>query len=211
MEIHAHVPKIGKTPAHWLLEGLLIVVSVGLAFGVAQFRESRENHELAARVLKSLHAEVEHNLAILQPENAAHRKWVDALAKADTSKSSQTGLDVFFATRPELPAEFRTAFPPLRRGAWDAALSTGALRLIDYDVVAAFSDIYQMQELVSGAVKTLASSGLSSTAAFDPASRAVSVRQLVLAMTEVEGTERLLLDLYRQHLSTIRAAANGER
>ena len=25
MEIHAHVPKLGKTPVHWLLEGLFIV------------------------------------------------------------------------------------------------------------------------------------------------------------------------------------------
>jgi hypothetical protein len=210
VELHGHVPKIGKTPAHWLLEGLFILVSVGLAFGVAEFREHRANHELTARVLKSLQSEVEHNVAILEPENAAHRKWVDALAKADSSKSGQTGLEVFFATRPDLPADFKTAFPPLRRGAWDAALSTGALRLIDYDLVAALSDIYQMQEMVSGAVRAMSTGGLSSTAAFDPSSQVVSVRQLWLAMTEIEGTERLLLDLYRQHLPAIRAASNAE-
>ena len=141
MEIHAHVPKIGKTPAHWLLEGLFIVVSVGLAFGVAEFRVSRANHELAARVLKSLQVEVEHNLAILEPLVPIHSKWVEALAKADTSKSTQAGLDVWFATRPTLPADAKSPFPFLRRSAWDAALSGGALRLIDYDVAASLSDI----------------------------------------------------------------------
>ena len=83
MEIPAHVPKVGKTPVHWLLEGLFIVLSVGLAFGVGQYRESRADHELAARVLKSLQAEVEHNLAILEPLQPIHRKWADVLAKAD--------------------------------------------------------------------------------------------------------------------------------
>ena len=30
MEIHAHVPKMGKTGVHWLLEAILIVACVGL-------------------------------------------------------------------------------------------------------------------------------------------------------------------------------------
>ena len=46
MEIHAHVPKPGNTVLHWLVEGLFIVISVLLAFGVAQFRESRAEREL---------------------------------------------------------------------------------------------------------------------------------------------------------------------
>jgi hypothetical protein len=36
VEIHAHVPKIGKSAGHWLLEGLFIAISVLLGFGVAQ-------------------------------------------------------------------------------------------------------------------------------------------------------------------------------
>ena len=38
--------------------------------------------------------------------------------------------------------------PIVRRGAWDAALSTGALRLINYDVVAALSDDEDMLALI---------------------------------------------------------------
>ena len=208
MEMHAHVPKVGKTPVHWLLEGLFIVLSVGLAFGVGQYRESRADHELAARVLKSLQAELEHNLAILEPLQPIHRKWSDVLAKADTSRSSQTGLDVFFVTRPALPADAKSPFPFLRRSAWAAALSGGALRLIDYDVAAALSDIYTTQEIVSDNLHRLTTGALSSTATFEPASRTASVRLLWLTMADIESSEVVLLDLYRQHLPAIRAAAN---
>ena len=34
VEMHAHVPKIGTTIGHWLLEGLFIVISVGLGFWI---------------------------------------------------------------------------------------------------------------------------------------------------------------------------------
>ena len=50
VDVEVHMPKIGKTAVHWLLEGFFIVVSVGLGFGVAQYRESLANHELAVRV-----------------------------------------------------------------------------------------------------------------------------------------------------------------
>ena len=54
MEAEVRIPKVGKTTIHWVLEALMILVSVGLAFGVAEYRESRANHELATRVLRSL-------------------------------------------------------------------------------------------------------------------------------------------------------------
>jgi hypothetical protein len=92
--------RIGKTPPQWLLEGIFIIVSVALGFAVAQYGEYRSNRELATRVLKNLQGEVEHNLALLEPMVPIHHKWVEALDKVDTSNSSQSGLDLYFATRP---------------------------------------------------------------------------------------------------------------
>jgi hypothetical protein len=137
VEAEVRIPKAGKTASHWALEALMILVSVGLAFGVAEYRDSRANHELATRVLRSLQTEVEQNLAALEPWSAYNRRFLDALAKADTSSSRQSTIDVYLAARPALPAGATLDTPTVRRGAWDAALSTGALRLIDYDVVAA--------------------------------------------------------------------------
>ncbi len=208
MEIHAHVPKLGKTWAHWLLEGLFIVVSVLLGFGVAEFREARADRELAARALNGVRAEMEHNLAILDPYVRMHAQWLQTLEKADTSKGTQTGLDVWFATRP--PLEGKTPFPTLRRSAWDAAVSSGVVRLIDYDVAAALADVYNMQQLATANVQRLAAGPLSSITTYDPSSRVPSVRLLWLTLADIQSAEALLLDLYRQHLSTVRNAAGSE-
>ena len=210
MEIHAHVPKAGKTAAHWLLEGLFIVVSVALAFGAGEYCEYRANRELAARILESLRAEVEHNVAILEPLVPVHEKWAGALAKADASNGNQSGFDVFFATVPKLPAGTQSVFPILRRSAWDAALSGGGVRLLDYALVAALSEIYDLQEIAGGNVVRLAAGPFVSTETFDYANGAASVRMLRVNVANIYSSEVVLLDLYRKHLPAIRAAANAD-
>ena len=211
MGIQSTIARTGKTPPQWLLEGLFIVVSVALGFGVAQYGEHRSNRELAARVLTNLQRELEHNLALLEPMVPVHRQWVEALDKADTSDASQSGLDLYFATRPALPKGAPSPFPFLRRSAWDAAVSGGALRLIDYDVATALSEIYRVQEISTDNVERLAKGPLSATDTFDPARRVASVRLLWMTTLDIESAEVLLLELYRQHLPTIRAAAGRAR
>lgn len=184
----------------------MILVSVGLAFGVAEFRESRANHEFAGRVLRSLQAEVEHNLAGLERWTSFNATFQQQLAKADTSNSSQSAIQVYLAARPPLPPGATLDAPRVRRGAWDAALSTGALRLVDYDVVAALSDIYQMQDGYGVIVGRL-TTAMHGASAFDPASRVAVVRQASAELSELAYSEKLLIDLYRQHLPAIRAAA----
>src|SRR5262249_46243368 len=63
---------------------------------------------------------------------------LDALRKELEAKgvpASSTASGVFFATRPDL-GNAKSSFPILRRAACDTALSTGALRLVDYDLAA---------------------------------------------------------------------------
>jgi hypothetical protein len=213
MEIHAHVPKIGQTLGHWLLEGLFIAISVALGFWLTQVREERQNHELAARVLKGLELEVQYNLVTLEPFMDIQQKWLDAMEKLGATTDRQTGFPVcptsstacgvFFATRPNL-GEIKTSFPIFRRAAWDTALSTGALRLVDYDLAAGLSEIYQMQDIFKSNLDQV---GLSSTAWFDPAAREAAVRKQYMAMVELLYDERqLLLPLYRKYLPLITAA-----
>jgi hypothetical protein len=113
------------------------------------------------------------------------------------------GMCVFFATRPDL-GDIKTSFPIFRRAAWDTALSTGALRLVDYDLAAGLSEIYQMQDLFKGNLDKV---GPSSTDWFDPAARDAAARKQYMAMVELQYDERqLLLPLYRKYLSLIGAA-----
>lgn len=210
MDTEAHAVRTRKPLPHWLLEGFFIVVSVALGFGVAQYGERRSEREFAGRVLDGIVAEVEHNHAVLAPLVPIHRSWVETLANAATSEGSQSALDVYFAARPQLPPGAQSPFPILRRSAWDAAVSGGALRLIDYDVAASLSEIYRMQEIAADNVDRLATGALSSTDTYRPATRHAALRLLWLTLADIQSAEAMLLDLYEQHLPAIRSAASAK-
>jgi hypothetical protein len=200
-------------PPNWLRESLFIVISAALGFGAAQYGEYRDNRELAARILRNITAEVEHNAAVLRPMVPVHRRWVATLAGADSVGAGRSALDVYFATRPELPRGATSPFPLFRRSAWDAALTGGGLRLIDYDLydlAADLSEIYRMQEIATDNVDRLAKGALSSVATYDPASRSAATRLLWLSLADIESAEEGLLRLYDQHLPALRAATGGE-
>ena len=209
METQSSPTKGGRRPPHWVYEGLLIVVSAVLGYGAAQLGEHRANRELADRVLAGVRAELEHNRALLAPIVPLHGVWVEALANVDpdTTGDARSALDLYFATRPALPDGLHSAFPFLRRSAWDAALSGGTLRFIDYDLAAALSELYRVQETATDNVNLLAHGALSQTAIYDPASRAPAVRLLWLTLADIQSAEAVLLDLYEKHLPALQHAA----
>lgn len=199
-----------------LLEGTLIVVSVLLGFAVAQYGEDRSDRQLAERALTSLLAELEYNLALVEPYIAFHRAHIQALqpyvtlqraaaAGAHAGVTADTsGFEIFSKVRPALPPNAETDTPLVRRAAWDAAASSGALRLIDYDLIASLSAIYEMQDhLAQAAGRT----PMTSAAFFDPRDRVASIRQAQTALGEVVWTEQSLINLYRQQLPGLRSAA----
>jgi hypothetical protein len=178
----------------------LIVVSVALGFAVSQLGESRAERRLAARVLKGVGAEVEYNLATVEPYIRVHHQWADALGKEAASTGTASGVEVFLATRPELPPRTKTNIPVLRRAAWDTTLSTEGLRLLDYEVAAGLSEIYGWQGRLEASAERIASE----TAFFDHGSRDASVKRTWWAMQDVVTAEEALVVLYRQHLSAVR-------
>jgi hypothetical protein len=136
-----------------------------------------------------------------------HDQWVTAMAAPALGEAGQSGIDVFFATRPPLPANARSPFPVLRRSAWDAALATGALRLIEFETGAALSDIYRVQEILTENVNRLAEGALAQVAVYEPSSRVASVRLLWLTLADIAAAETELLKLYQQHLQLLEGAA----
>jgi hypothetical protein len=197
--------KTRKIAARWLFEGVFIVISVLLGFGVAQYGENRANKELAQRALTSLQAELEFNLAAVEPYVAFHRAYVDALEKVNTA-NGESGFQIYLKVRPPLPHSSETDVPLPRRAAWDAAVSSGALRLIDYDLIARLSEIYTMQEHLGAAIGRIP---VSSPAFFDPASGDASVRLSQAALNEVAWAEQSLVALYRKQLPELRASIDN--
>jgi hypothetical protein len=118
---------------------------------------------------------------------------------------------VYVQTRPPFPTKSNAEFPiEVRRGAWDAALSTGALRFVDYDVVAALSHLYQVQQFYGEAIVRI-STAVTATPAFEPASRALVNRQLFVDMQSLIFAERTLMETYQKDLPAIRDAAKALR
>jgi hypothetical protein len=193
----------GRPPLHWLLEGLLIVVSVVLGFAVSEYGKARDDRELARRMLAGIQAEIEYNRKTLEPFIPIHRAWSEALARRNPADGSGAAVELFFETRPALPAEIKANVPLLRRAAWDTAVSSGGLRLIDYDLAAALSEMYRMQDYAYSTFGAM----FSQPAFFDPAGRAGTFKQAQTMMVEMTWAEETVLGLYDKHLPAIRAAA----
>jgi hypothetical protein len=188
-------------PSHgFAREAFLILTSAILGYAAAQFGARRQDVELAREALRGLQEEAEYNLAVLEPFVPMHDQWVSAMEAPALGEAGQSGIDVFFATRPPLPAAAQSPFPVLRRSAWDAALAAGALRLIAFDTGAALSDIYRAQEILTDNVNRLAEGALSQVAVYDPSSRAASVRLLWLTLADIAAAETELLKLYQEHV-----------
>jgi hypothetical protein len=203
VEDHAPLVARRRSIPSWLAEGAFIIISVLLGFAVAQYGESRADAELKRRALASLQAELEHNLAATEPYVDFHQAYHEALAKVDAAATRESGYQVYIRVRPRQAGQ-QTDVPILRSAAWDAATMSGALRLIDYDLIAGFSEIYQMQDHLGDAIDRIP---VSTPAFFDPAMGAASVRLSHAAIGELWWGEKTLVELYRKQLDALRASA----
>lgn len=195
----------GKKTSQWALEGTFIVLSVALGFAVSQSGESRTERQLALRILESIRAEVEFNKRALAPYVPFHREWRDRLTAADSKTVRTSGADFFFACRPVLPSDMRTNVPMLRHAAWDTATSTGALRLIDYDLAAGLSEIYSLQQYAASTFSAL----FGQSAFYDSGSAVSTARLAQTVMLEMTWTEELLIGLYEKQQPALQAASEG--
>jgi hypothetical protein len=196
--------RMDRGMVRWLVEAALILVSVAVGFGAAEFGQYRESRALERAVLAGVRAEVEANLAALEPLLVKHRQWQAALAGATASDTAKTAFDVLFVLRPDAGV---TIGMPLKRAAWNTAVSSGALRLLDYDAAEAISEIYGYQELMVENHNRLVGAALYSPATFDPAMRQTAVRVLWGVLSEIAGNEAALRDLYVKHLPLLQSAA----
>jgi hypothetical protein len=187
----------------FVVEGTLIVASVLLGFAVAQYGENRSDAALRARALASLQQELEHNLAAVEPYIEFHRTHLEALRKADAGATGESGYEVYIRVR-SVPEWMKTDVPIVRTAAWEAASSSGALRLLDYGVIAGLAEVYQMQNHLGTAIDRIP---MSTPAFFDPAMGAASVRLSQAAVSELLFAEQSLVALYKKQLDALRATS----
>lgn len=185
------------------MEALLIVVSVALGFAVNEWRQSVADRDLAARVIRNVRAEIEHNHATIAPQVKRHQAIIKTLAST-TGRDGQAAWDVLVES---LPDRQGFGLAPPRQAAWDAAVSSGAFRLIDYELAAVISEIYVAQDQVYGSLVNRVTGAIYTSDMFDPATRSRALPVLRWVLVEMEGNERYVLELYEKHLPTLRAAS----
>ena len=87
------------------------------------------------------------------------------------------------------------------------AISSGALRLLDYEVASSLSAIYSYQDLMTESHNRMVGGTFYTTAAFERPPTDAALQMLRGVMSEIAGNEKGLLDLYRDHLPVLKRAA----
>jgi hypothetical protein len=131
---HRHRPA-----SRLLLESVLIVVSILLAFALNGWWEARQDRNLALHALASFEKEIGQNRANLldvMPYHVQLHELIAGLAGTIRTFEDVRGLEGFDG--------FQPAF--LTTTAWSTAIATGALNHLDYDLVSELSSVYTFQE-----------------------------------------------------------------
>ena len=156
-------------------------------------------------VLRAVAEEVKQNEVELSAAAAKHREWEKALRNVDASADGKAAFWLMLESRPQAAGSIMV---PLKSAAWQMTVSTGALRLLDFEVGQAISDIYSTQALITDLHSRTVADVLWAPAAFDPAMRAVSAKLIWAVMSEVASNEEALVELYRRHLPLLQRASS---
>lgn len=185
-----------------ILESVLIVLSVLLGFALNAWGERRAEHRLADAALANFRREIEANLGELERVQPKHAEFAAQLAAAAATSDPGEGRSAFEIFAGLLP-EGGLDVPPLREAAWETAVSTGALRLLEYDLAARLSETYLIQRsTVMPTIQRLADR-FSDTSNFDPAVRERVLRVHHRLITDLAGQEAYLIETYRGTLKLL--------
>lgn len=126
-----------------LVEGAMVVFAVVVALGVDEWRESRQNQELAARALDGIAAEIRSNR--------------EELAASDEVNQALLVMVLEAATDSVLPEEFGVNFEYslLSSSAWESAQVTRATQFIPLERVQTLAKLYGLQSLFQDSQDTV--------------------------------------------------------
>jgi hypothetical protein len=187
-----------RSPVRVVFESVLIVVSVLLAFGLNEWRMQRADRALATSVLMSFRAEIQANLELLHHFQPLHMRLAEAIAGLEPAAvAGRTAMEVVAEVR----MDDGTVLMAPAEAAWQTAVSTGALRLLDYETAAALSRIYLSQREYVGQTARRLSDVVFSGAMFDRAATGQALQVAMALLSELAAQEASLLGEYRSALA----------
>ncbi len=185
----------GRTRGALLLESALIVFSVLLGFALSEWREHVRERALARDVIANTRLEIGENLETLRRMRPTHIEMARRLRAAADRDTAGTAFDAFYAAFPEGGIGMS-----LRDAAWQTAVSTGALRLLDYEDAALLSATYDVQRTTLVSTQQRISDRFLSPQNFDPAMRRAMVLTHHMLLVELTGQEGHLIEVYQRAL-----------
>jgi hypothetical protein len=183
-----------------LFESALIVLSVLLGLALNGWQERRRERALAEQVVANFRREISANVARLRHAEPLHHRLAARLDSA--SRVRRPGESAFVAFAALVPSG-GVATDPLGDAAWETAVSTGALRLLDYERASSLSEVYLVQRTALGQTLRLLSDRFLMPQNFDPAARETMLQTHRMLMIELAGQESYLLELYARTLRTM--------
>ena len=156
----------------------------------------REEGARGERVLADFRREIAANLATLervQPRHEALGRRLGAAA-ARPGGAEETAFDAFVTELDSAGLDVK----PLPDVAWETAVTTGALRLLDYEQAAVLSETYLIQRGAIMATLDRISDRFMIPDNFDPARRRTMLRTHQMLLVELSGQESYLVEVYRR-------------
>lgn len=183
-----------------LVEALFTVVAILLALAADDWRQKREERELTDAALHSFARELrdnQHRLAELRPY---HDSLAVGFRKA--AQRLDRGEQVGFS---DVHPEFRGIAPPmLLSTAWETALTTGALRHVDYRLVNDLAALYASQRSL-GAINQTMFEAVVSPDVIGRGDYAIALRLGSVFFADVVPLEQRLAERYEDMLKRLPA------
>ncbi|MCB9512311.1 MAG: hypothetical protein H6695_19180 [Deferribacteres bacterium] len=133
----ARLPFSKEKLQYVLLESLLIVLGVVLAYSVNEYREHRRDVSRSQQAMRLIHEEFAQNKEILTSAHAYHAYLIDTL-KSYIGTDRQPGIRVFHSGF--------TARNSVLTSAWETAKRTESLSKIPMTEMLALTELYQRLE-----------------------------------------------------------------
>ncbi len=121
-----------------LFESMLIMVSIVAALALDEWRENRENEEMIEQALDNFLLEIRQNSERVEDAAPFNNGLRDVLVRRHAEGGITNVAEFVSVVESYSPSVLQST-------AWDTALATGALAKMDYEIVAALSLTYSMQ------------------------------------------------------------------
>jgi hypothetical protein len=192
------MPRHGKSFLRLVLEVALIAVGVFIGLIGEQWRQNRENQEMAATALRRLRVEVETNRKAVAAVQDYHLTAHTRLRERRDPKAT--------GGPPALNAGLRPVF--FEQTAWDLAIATQSLTHIDSELAFRLSRIYGLQQLTGELTKGVTQAMYLRPPFEFPEGFANAVE---LYLGELAALEPRLIEMYDEVLPRVDAALGDDR